>query len=128
MRANGIDERFITGKDTSDWEKFEKWAETVPYTMRNPLYQWTHLELKTAFGITKILNPKNARYIFDECNELLANKTTRDLMTHYNVESVCTTDDPVDSLIHHINIKKSGFKVNVLPTWRPDKEIGRAHV
>ena len=72
MRTNGVDERFCTGKDTSDWEKFEKWAETVPYTFRNPLYHWTHLELKTAFGIDKILSPKTAREIYDECNEKLA--------------------------------------------------------
>ncbi|MDR0729468.1 MAG: glucuronate isomerase, partial [Prevotellaceae bacterium] len=65
MRANGIDERFCTGEDTEDWEKFEKWAATVPYTMRNPLYHWTHLELKTAFGITKILKPETAREIYD---------------------------------------------------------------
>ena len=71
MRTNGVDERFCTGKDTTDWEKFEKWAETVPYTFRNPLYHWTHLELKTAFGIDKILNPKTAREIYDECNEKL---------------------------------------------------------
>ena len=69
MRTNGVDERFCTGKDTTDWEKFEKWAETVPYTFRNPLYHWTHLELKTAFGIDKILNPHTAREIYDECNE-----------------------------------------------------------
>ena len=75
MRTNGVDERFCTGKDTTDWEKFEKWAETVPYTFRNPLYHWTHLELKTAFGIDKILNPKTAREIYDECNEKL--KQTR---------------------------------------------------
>ena len=67
----GVDERFCTGKDTTDWEKFEKWAETVPYTFRNPLYHWTHLELKTAFGIDKILNPHTAREIYDECNEKL---------------------------------------------------------
>ena len=71
MRTNGVDERFCTGKDTTDWEKFEKWAETVPYTFRNPLYHWTHLELKTAFGIDKILNPHTAREIYDECNEKL---------------------------------------------------------
>ena len=74
MRTNGVDERFCTGKDTTDWEKFEKWAETVPYTFRNPLYHWTHLELKTAFGIDKILNPKTAREIYDECNEKLAQR------------------------------------------------------
>ena len=103
MRTNGVDERFCTGKDTSDWEKFEKWAETVPYTFRNPLYHWTHLELKTAFGIEKQLSPKTAREIFDECNEKLKQPefSARGLMRHYNVECVCTTDDPVDDLRYH---------------------------
>ena len=87
MRANGVDEKFITGKDSSDWEKFEKWAETVPYTLRNPLYHWTHLELKTAFGISETLNPSSARRIFDRCNELLAAPefSARGLMRKYNV-------------------------------------------
>ena len=71
MRTNGVDERYCTGKDTTDWEKFEKWAETVPYTMRNPLYHWTHLELKTAFGVEKLLNPSTAREIYDVCTEKL---------------------------------------------------------
>lgn len=125
MRTNGIDERFCTGKDTSDWEKFEKWAETVPYTMRNPLYHWTHLELKTAFGVTKILNPETAKEIYDECTAKLRTPefSARGLMKHYNVEAVCTTDDPVDSLEHHIALKKDGFSVKVLPTWRPDKAM-----
>ena len=97
MRTNGVDERFCTGKDTSDWEKFEKWAETVPYTFRNPLYHWTHLELKTAFGIDKILSPKTAREIYDECNEKLAQPeySARGMMRRYHVEAVCTTDDPI---------------------------------
>ena len=73
MRSNGVDERFCTGKDTTDWENFEKWAETVPYTFRNPLYHWTHLELKTAFGIDKLLSPKTAREIYDECNDKIKN-------------------------------------------------------
>ena len=71
MRTNGVDEKYCTGKDTTDWEKFEKWAETVPYTMHNPLYHWTHLELKTAFGVTKLLNPASAREIYDHCTALL---------------------------------------------------------
>lgn len=125
MRTNGIDERYITGTDTSDWEKFEKWAETVPYTMRNPLYHWTHLELKTAFGIDKLLNPATAKDIYDHCNAMLASpeRSARGLMKHYNVEVVCTTDDPVDSLEHHIKVKNDGFGVKMLPTWRPDKAI-----
>ena len=109
MRTNGVEEKYITGKDTTDWEKFEKWAETVPYTLRNPLYHWTHLELKTAFGIEKLLSPKTAREIFDECNEKLQQPafSARGLMKHYNVECVCTTDDPVDDLHHHIEYAKN---------------------
>ncbi|MDD4198558.1 MAG: glucuronate isomerase [Paludibacter sp.] len=125
MRTNGINEKYITGKDTSDWEKFEKWAETVPYTMRNPLYHWTHLELKTAFGIEKLLSPKTAREIYDACNEKLNSPdySARNLMRHYKVEVVCTTDDPVDTLEHHIKTKKDGFEIKMLPTWRPDKAM-----
>ena len=125
MRTNGVDERFCTGTDTSDWEKFEKWAETVPYTMRNPLYHWTHLELKTAFGINKILNKDTAREIFDECNGKLAmpEYSARGMMTRYNVEAVCTTDDPIDSLEYHIATRNSGFATKMLPTWRPDKAM-----
>ncbi|MDO9635164.1 MAG: glucuronate isomerase [Paludibacter sp.] len=125
MRTNGVKEEFITGKDTSDWEKFEKWAETVPYTMRNPLYHWTHLELKTAFGIEKLLSPKTAREIFDACNEKLQSPdyTARNLMRKYKVEAVCTTDDPIDTLEHHIKTKNDGFEIKMLPTWRPDKAM-----
>ena len=126
MRSNGVDERFCTGTDTSDWEKFQKWAETVPYTFRNPLYHWTHLELKTAFGIDKLLNPETAREIFDECNDKLLNDpsmTARGLMRRYNVETVCTTDDPVDSLEYHKQVRESGFEIKMLPTWRPDKAM-----
>lgn len=126
MRSNGVDERFCTGTDTTDWEKFQKWAETVPYTFRNPLYHWTHLELKTAFGIDKLLNPETAREIFDECNDKLLNDpnmTARGLMRRYNVETVCTTDDPVDSLEYHKQVRDSGFEIKMLPTWRPDKAM-----
>lgn len=124
MRTNGVDEKFCTG-DASDWEKFEKWAETVPYTMRNPLYHWTHLELKTAFGIEKILNPQTAREIYDACNEKLKSPeySARNLMRRYKVEVVCTTDDPVDSLIYHKQTRDSGFEIQMLPTWRPDKAM-----
>ncbi len=125
MRSNGVDERYCTGSDTTDWEKFEKWAETVPYTMRNPLYHWTHLELKTAFGIDKILKPSTAREIFDECNEKLTRPeyTARGFMRRYGVECVCTTDDPIDSLEHHRATRDSGFEIKMLPTWRPDKAM-----
>ena len=133
MRSNGVDERLCTGTDTSDWEKFEAWAATVPYCFRNPLYHWTHLELKTAFGINKLLNPETAREIFDACNDRLQNDpafTARGLMQHYNVEVVCTTDDPVDDLHHHrnyaeiVNGKSSNGKLpKMLPAWRPDKAM-----
>ena len=125
MRTNGVDERYCTGKDTTDWEKFEKWAETVPYTFRNPLYHWTHLELKTAFGIDKLLSPKTAREIFDECNEKLMQPkfSARGLMRHYHVECVCTTDDPVDDLRFHKQTRESGFEIKMIPAWRPDKAM-----
>lgn len=121
MRANGIAEEYVTG-NADDWEKFQKWAGTMPYCMRNPLYHWTHLELKTAFGIDKVLNPDTAREIYDECNEKLQSPefSARQFMLKYGVETVCTTDDPIDSLEYHRQIKDSGFKVKVLPTWRPD--------
>lgn len=125
LRANGIEEKYITGTETSFWEKFEKWAETLPYTMRNPLYHWAHLELKSAFGVTKLLKPETAREIYDECTEKLRTKefSARGLMRHYKVEVVCTTDDPADSLEYHKKIKESGFEIKVLPTWRPDKAM-----
>ena len=124
MRTNGVEERFCTG-DSSDWEKFEKWAETVPYTMRNPLYHWTHLELKTAFSVEKLLNPSTAREIYDHCSALLQQPeySARGIMQRYNVEVVCTTDDPIDSLEHHIKCREDGFCCKVLPTWRPDKAM-----
>ena len=124
MRTNGVPEKYITG-DSTDWEKFQKWAETVPYCFRNPLYHWTHLELKTAFGIDKLLNPETAKEIYDECNRRLEDPdmTARGLMKKYNVEVVCTTDDPVDSLEYHKQIADSGFDIKVLPTWRPDKAM-----
>lgn len=125
MRTNGIEERFCTGKDTSDWEKFEKWSETVPYTMRNPLYHWTHLELQQGFGVRKILKPETAREIFEECSAKLRTPeySARSLMKKFRVEVVCTTDDPTDSLEHHLKLMKDGFEIKVLPTWRPDKAM-----
>lgn len=124
MRTNGIDERYCTG-DATDWEKFEKWAETVPFTLRNPLYHWTHLELKKFFGVNKILNPKTAKEIWDECNRLLQTPeySCRGIIRMANVHTICTTDDPIDSLEYHRQIKTDGFEVNVLPAWRPDKAM-----
>jgi glucuronate isomerase len=124
MRANGIPEKFITG-DASDREKFQQWAETVPFTLRNPLYHWTHLELKDPFGITRILNGETAAEIYDAANELLKTKefSTRNILRKMNVEVVCTTDDPVDKLQHHIQLRRDGFEIKVLPAWRPDKAM-----
>lgn len=125
LRGNGVGEDFITG-NRSSWEKFEKWAETVPYTMRNPLYHWTHLELARVFGIYDILKPETARSIYDRCNEMLGTEEFRAqaLMRKFNVETVCTTDDPTDSLEWHKQIAEHPFGVQVLPTWRPDKVMG----
>ncbi len=122
MRGNGVEEAYITG-EKSDWEKFEKWAETLPYAIRNPLYHWTHLELARIFGIDEVLNPRTARKIYDECNARLKEPgfCAKGLMRRFNVEVVCTTDDPVDTLEYHRQIAESGFEVKVLPTWRPDK-------
>ncbi|GET23780.1 glucuronate isomerase [Prolixibacter sp. NT017] len=124
MRTNGVDERYCTG-DATDEEKFMKWAETVPYTLRNPLYHWTHLELKKPFGINKILNEKTAKEIWEEANEKLNTPdfSCRGIIRKANVHTICTTDDPVDSLEYHRQIKEDGFEVNVLPAWRPDKAM-----
>ncbi len=125
LRANGVAERYITG-DASDWEKFEKWAETVPYTVRNPLYHWTHLELRRYFGITELLDPRSARRIYDECSAKLRTPeySVQNLLTKMGVETLCTTDDPADSLAHHRALAASGFGTRVLPTFRPDKAMG----
>lgn len=122
LRGNGIPEEYITGSKPS-WEKFEKWAETVPYTMRNPLYHWTHLELARVFGIYKLLNPETAREIYEDCTAKLQTDEFRgqEIMKKFNVETVCTTDDPIDNLEWHKYIHEHPFGVNVLPAWRPDK-------
>lgn len=124
MRTNGIAEKYCTG-DATDWEKFEKWAETVPQTLRNPLYHWTHLELKRFFGIDEVLSPKNARSIYDACNEKLQTPeySCRNIIRMANVHTICTTDDPIDTLEYHLKIKADGFEVAVLPAWRPDKAM-----
>ena len=124
MRGNGVPEEFITGK-ADGYAKFEKWAETVPYTMRNPLYHWTHLELSRVFDVDKILKPETAREIYDECSAKLQTPEFRgqELMKKFKVEVVCTTDDPADSLEFHQQIKDNPFGVKVLPTWRPDKAM-----
>jgi glucuronate isomerase len=124
MRANGINEKYCTGH-ASDWEKFEQWAATVPYTMRNPLYHWTHLELLRYFDIDILLNKDTAREIYDECSAKLKQKdfSVRSLLKRMNVRVICTTDDPTDSLEYHQLIRDSDLDIKVLPTFRPDKAM-----
>jgi glucuronate isomerase len=126
MRTAGVPERFITG-DASDREKFQKWAETVPQTLRNPLYHWTHLELKRPFGISdRLLNPNTAESVWNECNAKLARPefSCRGIMRQMNVVLVCTTDDPTDTLEYHAALAADrSFPVKVLPAWRPDKAM-----
>lgn len=124
MRAHGVDEKYITGQ-ASDEEKFMKWAETVPYTMRNPLYHWTHLELQRYFGVTEVLNSASAKRIYDHCAALLKKPeySVKNLLLKMNVKVLCTTDDPIDDLGYHKQIKASGYAIKVLPTFRPDKAM-----
>lgn len=124
MRTNGVDESYCTG-DKDDYAKFEKWAETVPYTLRNPLYHWTHLELQRYFGVNELLNATSAKRIYDSCTEKLQQKeySVRGLLRRMNVKVVCTTDDPIDSLEHHQKIKDDGFEIKILPAYRPDKAM-----
>lgn len=125
MRANGVTEDYLTGGGHSSWETFEKWAETMPYLMRNPLYHWSHLELSRVFGIDKVLKPSTAREIFEECNAKLATEEFRSqgLIKKFGVETVCTTDDPADDLRWHKQIAENPFGVKVLPAFRPDKSM-----
>ena len=122
MRTNGINEKYCTGS-ASDFEKFQQWAATVPYTLRNPLYHWTHLELQRYFNIDKILNADTAKEIYDEATALLQTKeySVRGLLTKMNVKTLCTTDDPIDNLEHHKSIAASDCSIKVLPAFRPDK-------
>ncbi|HYE56287.1 MAG TPA: glucuronate isomerase [Chitinophagaceae bacterium] len=124
MRTNGVDESYCTG-NKPDYEKFEKWAATVPYTVRNPLYHWTHLELQRYFDIHEVLDAKSARRIYDECTAKLQTKeySVRNLLRKMNVKVVCTTDDPIDSLEHHRKLKDDGFEIKILPAYRPDKAM-----
>ncbi len=126
MRTAGVTERYCTG-DATDWEKFAKWAEVVPKTLRNPIYHWTHLELKCPLGISdRLLNPQTAPGIWEECNRLLArdDMSCRGIMQQMKVVLVCTTDDPVDSLEYHATIATDPtFNIRVLPTFRPDRAL-----
>lgn len=129
MRANGIDEDYITG-DKPDREKFRRWAATVPYTLRNPLYHWTHLELQRYFGISELLAPETADRIFDETRERLQSPEyrVRGLLERMNVSVVCTTDDPVDSLEFHRQLKDEGYGIPVYPAFRPDAAMDLSDV
>jgi glucuronate isomerase len=123
MRTNGIAERYITG-DASPYEKFLAWARTVPYTLRNPLYHWTHLELQRYFGIKDQLNEESAPSIWERANAALGQDlTAQGILTKFCVETVCTTDDPTDNLCHHRTIAKSSLKTRVFPAFRPDKAL-----
>jgi len=124
MRINGINEKYCTG-NASDKEKFEQWSATVPYTLRNPLYHWTHLELQRYFNIDKLLGPSTAKEIYEECTSLLQTPdySVRNLLLKMNVKVLCTTDDPTDTLEYHRSIKNDGFEIRVLPAFRPDKAM-----
>jgi glucuronate isomerase len=123
MRSNGVSERFCTGSG-SDIDKFRKWAETVPATLGNPLYHWTHLELARYFNISELLSPSTSEAIYEKASSMLKTKefSTRSILKKMNVQIVCTTDDPSDSLEHHIKLKKT-FDITVLPTFRPDNVL-----
>jgi len=125
LRANGVPEDLITLKATSDYDKFLAYARTVPSTLRNPLYHWSHLELRRYFGINEIINEQNAPKIWEQANRRLATPalSTHGILTRFKVAVVCTTDDPVDSLEHHAAIARSGLTTRVYPTFRPDKAL-----
>jgi glucuronate isomerase len=124
MRANGIDERYCTG-DAAPFEKFQAWASTVPYTLRNPLYHWTHLELKRYFGIEELLSESTAPAIWERANAALGSDGLRvkGILGKFKVDVLCTTDDPTDDLSCHRAIRTSGFSTRVLPAFRPDKAL-----
>lgn len=128
LRINGVEEKYITG-DASDWDKFLKWAETMPKCIGNPMYHWTHLELRRYFGIELLLSPETAAEIWEKCNEMLKKDEfrARGLIKRSNVKALCTTDDPADTLEYHRAIAAdSSFDVKVLPAMRPDKAINIA--
>ena len=123
MRSNGVPEKYCTG-DASDWEKFLAYARTVPHTLRNPLYHWTHIELKRFFGINQRLDETTAKEIWEEANQKLASMPVNRILESNRVTVVCTTDDPIDSLEHHRKIRADGkLKTRVYPAWRPDKAL-----
>src|SRR2546423_12796046 len=125
MRANGVAERFITG-DADPYAKFQAWAATVPHTLRNPLYHWTHLELKRYFGIDELLDEESAARIWKKANAQLTGGelTTQGILKKFKVTHVCTTDDPTDDLRYHQMLAASAAPARVLPAFRPDKALG----
>src|SRR4051794_35002749 len=127
MRANGVPEEYCTG-NRSDWEKFEKWAHTVPFTIRNPLYHWTHLELQRYFDLHELLDPSSAKKIYDDCSRKLqaTEYSVTGLLKKMKVQVVCTTDDPVDSLEWHKSIAAHPNGLQVFPTFRPDRAMDLA--
>ena len=124
MRTNGVDESYCTGTQP-DFEKFKKWAQTVPYTLRNPLYHWTHLELQRYFDIDDLLDADSAAHIYEACSAKLQSPeySVRQLLHKMNVKVVCTTDDPIDNLEHHLKIKADEFGIKIFPAYRPDKAM-----
>src|SRR5580704_3553473 len=125
MRACGVPEALITGEFATPREKFQAWAVTAPKTLRNPLFHWTHLELRRHFGIEKLLEEGTAQEIWDETSRLLAQPaySARGLVERMKVEIICTTDDPADGLEHHQALAKSGWRVKVFPAYRPDNAL-----
>ncbi len=124
MRANGVAEELVTGS-AEPRDKFMAWARTAPHTLRNPLYHWTHLELKRYFGIDELLDESTAGRIWDQTCEQLAQpgNSARGILRRFKVRALCTTDDPVDDLVHHRKCAADGFEVGVYPTFRPDKAL-----
>jgi glucuronate isomerase len=130
MRTNGIAEKYITG-DASDYEKFEKWAQTVPFCIGNPLYHWTHLELKKPFGIkNELLGPENAKKIYEKTSQMLRSEefSVRNIIRKMNVKLICTTEGPLDSLEHHKKIRSDNFEVQVHTAWRPDQAMNTENI
>src|SRR5688572_5383977 len=122
MRSNGVAEKYCTGNATPR-EKFDAWVATVPHTLRNPLYHWSHLELARYFGIRDIINPESADKIWREANEKIPAMRVHEILSANRVAVICTTDDPADSLDPHQKIKQLGLKTRVYPTFRPDKAL-----
>jgi glucuronate isomerase len=126
MRANGVDERLCTGSG-SPRQKFDAWVATLPHTLGNPLYHWSHLELARYFGINELISPATGGWIWDAANAKLPSLRVHDILAANRVAVICTTDDPADSLETHGKIRKSGLKTRVYPTFRPDNALGLAN-